>query len=131
MERTDQKSEARQRGEALRRQVMGASWVDAQIPAEDPMSDFGEAATERVWTGVWARPGLEPRIRSAVTITLMVAQKQSEELLAHARGALESGWFTREELKELVLHTSAYVGFPASRHGMQVLRELLMDQRYA
>src|SRR5690349_7401762 len=94
-----QKSEARLRGEALRRQVMGAGWVDAPLPPEDPMSDFAEAATERVWTGVWARPGLEPRIRSAVTITLMVAQEASEELLAHARGALDSGWFTPEELK--------------------------------
>ena len=119
--------ETRRRGEDTRRQIMGAQWVDAPLPPGDPMADFGEAAIEHVWAGVWARPGLDLRSRSLCTLTLMIAQKQGEELRAHAAGALRNGLFTPEELKELVLHAAPYVGYPAARHAMQALRDLIMD----
>ncbi len=122
-------SDARRRGEELRRQIMGEAWVDNPLPPEDPMSDFGEAAIEHVWTAAWARPGLDLRSKSLCTMTLMIAQKQSEELRAHALGALRSGLFTPDELKEIVLHTAGYIGYPAARHAMQALRDIIMEHR--
>ncbi len=119
--------ETRRRGEETRRKIMGVQWVDAPLPPNDPMADFGEFATEHVWSGAWARPGLDLRSRSLCTMTLMIAQKQGEELKAHAAGALRNGLFTQDELKEIVLHTAGYVGFPAARHAMQALRDLIMN----
>ena len=57
-----------------RRQVLGAEYVDQAVAnTTDFDSDFQKWITESAWAGVWARPGLERKVRSLITIAILAA----------------------------------------------------------
>jgi 4-carboxymuconolactone decarboxylase len=115
------------RGMAVRRAVLGDAHVDramAGVTALD--ADFQRWITESAWGGVWARPGLDRRTRSMVTIAILGALR-SDELELHLKAARNTG-VTEEELTEVLMHVGVYAGVPAAnsafRTAKQVAREL-------
>src|SRR5699024_121914 len=61
-------------GMAVRRQVLSEAHVDrANANIDDFTRDFQEMITRYAWGTIWTRPGLDRRMRSAVTLTAMVA----------------------------------------------------------
>lgn len=118
-----------ERGERVRRQVLGDEHVDrslARRQGADP-SDFQRLLTEFGWGEVWSRPQLEPRIRSMLTVAMLIALNRPEELLVHLRGALRNG-VTEEQLREQIIHSVPYCGFPAALDASRVLDGVL-DER--
>ncbi|WP_339674006.1 carboxymuconolactone decarboxylase family protein [uncultured Zhongshania sp.] len=116
----DQKS-----GELIRRQVMGSAHVDASLGnATDFDMPLQEAAMEHAWGGVWTRDGLDYKTRSIVTVSMLIALQAHGELKGHVRGALNNG-VSPEEIREIIIHASAYCGFPASLSAMRVAREVI------
>ena len=77
-------------------------------------------ATEYCYGAVWARPGLDPRSRSLVTLGVLIADGKFDYVAVHARAAHNNG-LTFEEILEAVLQTLPYVGFPAT---MAAFREV-------
>jgi 4-carboxymuconolactone decarboxylase len=75
--------------------------------------EFMSELTLHMYATVWARPGLQARDRSLITLAMLIALRQTEELRPHAKLALTNG-VTREEIEEIVAHASAYAGFPAA-----------------
>jgi 3-oxoadipate enol-lactonase / 4-carboxymuconolactone decarboxylase len=113
------------RGMQVRRSVLGDAYVDrATAGANDFTRDFQEFVTAHVWGAVWTRPGLGRRERSLVTVALLAGLGRAEELPLHVRGALNNG-VTVDELREVLLHTAAYAGAPASNTAFAVARQVL------
>jgi 4-carboxymuconolactone decarboxylase len=79
---------------------------------------------EHAWGGVLERPGLDEKTRELVTLGILLALGRDREALTHFQGALNVG-LTREELVELLIHTSLYAGFPAMVTGAHLLAEVL------
>jgi 4-carboxymuconolactone decarboxylase len=78
-------------------------------------ADLGELALTDVFGALWARPDLDRRSRSLVTLGILIALGASEELAIHLRGARVNGLEVRE-LEEVIYHAAGYAGFPmASR----------------
>lgn len=69
--------------------------------------------TRIAWGGIWTRPGLNRQMRSAVTITAMVAHGHWDELAMHVKAALANG-LSRDEIKEILLQTAIYRGVPSA-----------------
>jgi 4-carboxymuconolactone decarboxylase len=69
---------------------------------------------------VWARPALEPRLRSLLTIAILAADGRNAELVEHVRGALHLGW-SAEELIEAMMHVAHYAGWPAGHSGQDLV----------
>ena len=117
-----------ERGLAMRKKVLGAEHVDKALAGADkhtqPLQDL---VTEFAWGAVWTRPGLEPRIRSMLTVTMLTALNRSHELRTHLRGALNNG-VTREEIVEILLHAGIYCGFPAAVEGFRVAQEVFKER---
>ena len=67
-----------------------------------------------VFGRVWARDGLDRRARSLVTLGILIALRQCDELQNHVRIALTNG-LTPKELEEVIVQATAYAGFPAAR----------------
>ena len=112
-------------GMAVRREVLGDSYVEqANAKTTEFTRDFQQIATEFAWGTVWARPGLDRRSRSMVTITALIALGHHDELALHLRGALRNG-LTREEIKEVLLQAAVYCGVPAVNAAFRVAQRVL------
>jgi len=117
-----------QDGLAVRREVLGPAYVDAAVAKADEFtSDFQEMITKYAWGGIWGRPGLDRRMRSAITLTALVAGGHLEELALHVRGALRNG-LSRDEIAEVLLQTAIYCGVPAANSAFRVAREVLAEE---
>ena len=114
-------------GLAVRREVLGATHVDAAIARADAVTaDFQELITRYAWGGIWTRPGLDRRMRSAVTLTALVAHGHYDELEMHLRAALRNG-LTRAEIVEVLLQSAIYCGVPAANSAFAVARRVLAE----
>jgi len=100
-------------GLAVRRAVFGEELVQRNyVEATDfqrPVQDWIAGA---VWADVWTRDGLDRRVRSLVTLGVLVALNRPAEFESHLRGALANGC-TVTEIQELLLHAAPYCGAPA------------------
>ena len=125
------KSELYQKGQALRRQLLGDAYVDRanQTTYNDPiMQKFIDVATETVFGALWTRPGLDLKTRTLVCVVSDAATGREPELALHLRMALRQGW-TEEELTEVLLHMSGYVGVPIIREAMLTARRVFEEVR--
>jgi 4-carboxymuconolactone decarboxylase len=114
-------------GLAVRREVLGDEYVDAALARADATTaGFQELVTHYAWGGVWTRPGLDRRTRSAVTLTALVAHGHLAELELHLRAALRNG-LTREEIVEVLLQSAVYCGVPAANSAFGVARRVLAE----
>jgi 4-carboxymuconolactone decarboxylase len=111
----------------VRREVLGDEHVDAAVAGTtDDTADFQDLITRYAWGEIWARPGLDRRMRSAITLTALVAQGREHELAMHIRAALRVG-LTREEVKEVLLQTAIYCGVPAANRAFAVFERVLEE----
>ena len=104
-----------ERGLSVRREVLGADYVDASMAGADEfMMPFQELLTEWAWGYAWSRPGLDRRTRSMLNLAMLTALGRAEELGIYVKGALASG-VTVDEIREVLLHATVYCGTPAGR----------------
>jgi len=112
MDRTAQ--EVLDAGMAVRREVLGGAHVDrAEAKKDETTEDFQNLISRYAWGTIWTRPGLDRRMRSAVTITAMVSGGYWDECAMHLRAALRNG-LSREEIREILLQTAIYASVPAA-----------------
>ena len=112
-------------GEQIRRQVMGDEFVDRALDNADdftqPMQDY---INVHGWGSTWQRSGLDLKTRSLVTIAMLAALKAPQELKGHIRGALNNG-ATKEEIREVLLHSAVYCGASAAQEAFRAAKEVL------
>jgi 4-carboxymuconolactone decarboxylase len=114
-----------ERGMAVRREVLGDAHVTSA--GEDPFTaDFQELITRYAWGGVWARPGLDRRTRSCLTLAMLAALGRDEELALHLRAARRIG-LTDDDIKEVLLQVAVYAGVPAANRAFAIASRILAD----
>jgi len=118
------------KGMRVRREVLGDEYVDRAEASRTSLTDeFQDLITRYAWGEIWARPGLDRRTRSCITVGLLVALNRDEELALHIRAALRNG-VTADELKEVLLHTAIYCGVPAANSAFRVAARVLAEDRW-
>ena len=117
-----------ERGMGVRREVLGDAHVDAALAGGSPLAaDFQELITRYAWGEVWARPGLDRRTRSCITLTALVAGGHDEELALHLGAARRNG-LTWDEIKEVLLHAAIYCGVPAANSAFAVAQRVQEEE---
>ncbi|NBE50790.1 bifunctional 3-oxoadipate enol-lactonase/4-carboxymuconolactone decarboxylase PcaDC [Streptomyces boluensis] len=115
-------------GLKVRREVLGDAHVDSALAAADEFSgDFQDLVTRYAWGEVWARPGLDRRMRSCVTLSALIAGGHQEELVFHVRAALRNG-LTPGEIKEIFLQAAVYCGVPAANTAFRVAQSVIREE---
>jgi 4-carboxymuconolactone decarboxylase len=116
-----------QNGMAMRRKVLGDAYVDRTIKNVNPFNEeFQDMITRHAWGEIWTRPGLPLHNRSLITVAMLIALKQTDELRLHLRGALNNG-VTRDEIKEVMMQSAIYCGVPAANSAFHVAREVFAE----
>lgn len=116
-----------QQGLKVRTEVLGEKHVGRSLEnLNDFNQDFQNFISRFAWGEVWSREGLPRHTRSLVTIAILLALGLEDELRMHLRACFNNG-VTKEELKELILHSSLYAGLPAANAAMHMAEEVFKE----
>lgn len=114
-------------GIEVRTEVLGEKHVGRSLQnLNDFNQDFQNFISRYAWAEVWSRPGLARHTRSLVTIAILLALGREDELRMHLRACFNNG-VTKEDLKELILHSSLYAGLPAANAAMHMAEEVFKE----
>jgi 4-carboxymuconolactone decarboxylase len=114
-------------GLAIRREVIGAEYVDAALAeADDFTEDFQRLITEYCWGAAWGRGALTRRDRSLLNLVMLGALGRGPEFKLHVRGALRNGC-TRDEIKDALIQLTIYAGVPAGVEAFRLARSALEE----
>jgi 4-carboxymuconolactone decarboxylase len=112
-------------GMRIRREVLGDEHVDRAVErTSDLTAEFQDLLTRYAWGEVWARPGLDRKTRSCITLVALVATGRTDELELHLRAALRNG-VTPDEIKEVLLHCAVYCGIPAANTAFAIVQRVI------
>ncbi|GAA1537870.1 alpha/beta fold hydrolase [Brevibacterium picturae] len=121
------RDEVREAGMTVRRQVLSDAHVDrANAKVNDFTADFQDLITRYAWGEIWTRPGLEKRMRSAITLTAMIAGGHEAELAMHVKAAVRNG-LSRDEIKEVLLQSAIYCSVPSANTAFSVASQALAE----
>ncbi len=120
-------SEAYRRGMVVRRSVLGDAHVD-RAEANKTAFDipFQTLITENAWGTVWSSDHLTKRERSMITIALLAALGQDEEVAMHIRATVNTG-ASREDIREALMHVAIYAGVPAANHAIKIAKSVYSE----
>jgi 4-carboxymuconolactone decarboxylase len=119
--------DAYERGMKARREVLGDEHVDAAVARTTEFTaDFQDLITRYAWGEIWARPGLDRRTRSAITLTALIGLGRMDELEMHVRAARRNG-LSADEIKEVLLQSAIYCGVPAANTAFAVAARVLEE----
>jgi len=120
-------SERYDEGMRVRRSVLGDAHVDrAEAKKTDFDAPFQEFITETAWGAVWTRTEFSPRERSIVTIALLAALGNYEELALHVRATRNTG-ATQDDIREAMLHVAVYAGVPRANHAIKIIKDIYAE----
>jgi 4-carboxymuconolactone decarboxylase len=115
------------RGLKIRREVLGAAYVDKALASADefgkPLQDL---VTEYCWGAVWGREELPKKTRSMLNLAMIAALNRPHELKAHIKGALTNG-VSKDEVREIFLQVAIYCGVPAAVDSFRIAREAFAE----
>ena len=116
------------KGLKVRREVLGAEYVDQPIASTDAFNcDFQRLVTEYCWGEIWNRPGLDRKTRSIINLSMLTALNRPHEIKLHVLGAINNG-LTKAEISEVFLQGAIYCGVPAAIDSFRVAREVFKEQ---
>ncbi|WP_071394106.1 carboxymuconolactone decarboxylase family protein [Bacillus tuaregi] len=120
------KGERYDHGRKTMMEMMGASGSDIIEHLQQLHPDIADLVISG-YSDIYARPGLEKKQRAIVTLTSLITQGAHEQLHAHTMTALHVG-LTPNEILEIIIQCTAYVGFPRALSSLRVVQEVLKDK---
>ena len=122
-------SENYRKGREIRRQLMGDAMVEqmaAKVYNDPIMQKFADYTGEAIFGLLWSRPGLDLKTRTLICVVSDTATARWPELAIHLRMARRQGW-SEDELTEVLLHLSGYIGVPSVREAMITAKEVFAE----
>lgn len=116
-------SERHDTGMKVRRAVLGDAHVDRAEAAKSEFdAPFQALITEAAWGTVWASGAISRRERSMLTLALLAATGNFDEIAMHIRATARTG-ASREDVMQAFLHVAVYAGVPRANHAIRIARE--------
>ncbi|MFZ7091745.1 4-carboxymuconolactone decarboxylase [Primorskyibacter sp. 2E233] len=110
-------------GMTVRREVLGDTHVDRAEAAKTPLdTPFQTLITESAWGTLWASDGISRRERSMLTLALLAACGNFEEIPMHIRACARTG-ASKEDVMETFQHVAIYAGVPKANHAIKLAKQ--------
>jgi 4-carboxymuconolactone decarboxylase len=114
-------------GMEVRRQVLGDDHVARAEAAKTPLdAPFQQLITETAWGTVWASDAISRRERSMLTLALLAATGNFDEIPMHIRATANTG-ATPQDIAEVFQHVAIYAGVPRANRALKLAKETLAD----
>ena len=122
--------ELRARGLAVMQAFAGDDYAAKRAASTNDFNRDLRALSELAMGSVWTRPELDRATRSLVTVAMLTALGRHHELAIHMEGALNNGC-TPSAIKEVVLQSVIYCGFPAANEASRIAEEIFRKRGIA
>ena len=110
-------------GMKTRRSVLGDAHVDRAEAAKTAFDlPFQTLITEGAWGTVWSSDGISPRERSMLTLALLAALGNFEEIPMHIRATANTG-ASKQDVLEAFQHVAIYAGVPRANHALKLAKQ--------
>ncbi|MBC9245855.1 4-carboxymuconolactone decarboxylase [Paracoccus sp. 11-3] len=110
-------------GMSVRRQVLGDAHVDhAESLKTEFDAPFQDLITNSAWGTVWAGDGISRRERSMLTLALLAATGNFEEIPMHIRATARTG-ASKQDVQEAFQHVAIYAGVPKANHALKLAKQ--------
>ena len=116
-----------EKGLELRKKLLGKR-ASAVTALGELAPDLEEIMNEVLFGRVWTRPGLEPKMRSAITIASLMAMQRLPQLKGHIANGLNMG-LSKEEIIEILIHIAFYAGVPTAVNAFQLAKEVFAEEK--
>ena len=111
------------KGMKTRRKVLGDVHVDRAEAAKTPLDDpFQTLIAEGAWGTVWASDGISLRERSMLTLALLAATGNFDEIPMHIRATANTG-ASKQDVVEAFQHVAIYAGVPRANHALKLAKQ--------
>ena len=116
-------------GMTVRREVLGDAHVDrAEAQKTDFDRPFQDLITDAAWGTVWASDGISRRERSMLTLALLAAMGNWDEIPMHIRATARTGASPRDVL-ESFQHVAIYRGVPKANHALKIAKQTYAEMQ--
>jgi 4-carboxymuconolactone decarboxylase len=116
-------TDSKDKGMEVRRLVLGDAHVDRAEAAKTPFDvPFQDMITEGAWGTVWASDGISLRERSMLTLALLAALGNFEEIPMHIRATVRTG-ASKQDVLESFQHVAIYAGAPRANRALQIAKD--------
>ena len=110
-------------GMKTRREVLGDAHVDrAEANKTEFDLPFQTLITEGAWGTVWSSDGISRRERSMLTLALLAATGNFEEIPMHIRATARTG-ASKQDVMEAFQHVAIYAGVPKANHAVKLSKQ--------
>ncbi len=114
-------------GMEVRRKVLGDAYVDrAEANKTELDTPFQTLITEGAWGTVWASDVISLRERSMLTLALLAASGNFEEIPMHIRATVNTG-ASQEDVMEVFQHVAIYCGVPKANHAIKLAKQTFAE----
>lgn len=111
------------KGMEVRRSVLGDAHVDrAEAAKTDVDVPFQTLITEGAWGNVWASDAISRRERSMLTLALLAAMGNFDEIPMHIRACARTG-ASQSDIIEAFQHVAIYCGVPKANHAIKLAKK--------
>lgn len=122
-------NELYEKGLKVRREVLGAEFVDKSIANANDFNRIAqEITTTACWGLCWANDDLTRRERSLVNLAMISVLNRPHELSLHVKGALRNG-LTEKEIRGALTHVAIYGGIPAGMDSFRIASQAISEFR--
>jgi 4-carboxymuconolactone decarboxylase len=97
----------------------------------DMPGDFFALTVDHLFGDIWSRPGLSMRDKRIMTLSVVTALGLQDLAEIQVNAALENGEMTGDELREMALFITHYVGFPLGSGFNGVVERVAAKRRKA
>lgn len=114
-------------GMKTRRAVLGDAHVDrAEAAKTDLDAPFQSLITEAAWGTVWASDKISHRERSMLTLALLAATGNFDEIPMHIRATANTG-ARKSDVIEVFQHVAIYAGVPKANHALKLAKQTYQE----
>ena len=111
------------KGMETRRKVLGDAHVDRAEAAKTAFdAPFQKMITEGAWGTVWSDNTISRRERSMLTLALLAATGNHNEIPMHIRATANTGT-SKDDVMQALMHVAIYAGVPKANHAIQLAKQ--------
>ncbi len=118
-------------GMATRRRILGDAHVDrAEATKSEFDEPFQDLITESAWGTLWSNDRISPRERSMLTLALLAAAGNTEEIPMHIRATYRTG-ASKSDVMEALMHVAVYAGVPRANSAIRIAKQTYAEMEEA